>query len=197
MAMSSRERYISIAVLVAASAFAIDRLFLSPYLERRKALAEEMTNRDRTLGDAQQMLQRERQLRQIMRGMGGSLRADASAVEGQLLHLLHEWQQQAGVGGASFQRVHALEAHGFTHLKYNISAAGSMPAIAMLVYRVETAPIPLRVDDIHVTPKRETGDELQVQLVISTLGRTSTGGNPLEREPAPGVALLRETGGTP
>jgi hypothetical protein len=197
MAMSSRERYISVAVLVAASAFAIDRLFLTPYLERRKALTEEIANRDRSLGEAQQVLGRERQLRLIIRGMGGSLRADASAVEGQLLHLLHEWEQQAGVGGASFQRVHALEAHGFTHLKFNISATGSMPAIAMLVYRVETAPIPLRVDDLHVAPKRDAGDELQVQLVISTLGRTGAGGAPVEREPAPGVALLPAAGGTP
>ena len=195
MAMSTRERYISIAVLVAASAFAIDRLLLTPYLERRKALAEEIANHDRSLEDAQQVLQRERQLRLIIRAMGGSLRADASAVEGQLLHLLHEWQQQAGVGGASFQRVHALEAHGFTHLKFQISAAGSMPAVAMLVYRIETAPIPLRVDDLHVTPKREGGEELQVQLVVSTLGRTSAA--PPEREPPPGVALLPSTGGTP
>ena len=195
MAMSSRERYITLAVLVAAGLFAIDQLMLSPYLERRKTLAEEMTQRDQSLNDAQQVLGRERQLRSIIKGMGTSLRADSSTVEGQLLHLLYEWQQQAGVAGASFQRVHAIEAHGFTHLKFQISAGGSMPAIAMLVYRVETAPIPLRVDDLHITPKKEGGDDLQVQLVISTLGRTTL--TPVERTPTPGVALLQGTGGLP
>ena len=195
MAMSSRERYISLALLVAAGLFAVDRLVLSPYLERRNALADEMTQRNQSLDDAHQVLGRERQLRQIIKGMGASLRSDSSTVEGQLLHLLYEWQQQAGVSGASFQRVLSIEAHGFTHLKFQISAGGSMPAIAMLVYRVETAPIPLRVDDLHVTPKKEGGDDLQVQLVISTLGRTSL--TPVERTPAPGVALLQGMGGMP
>jgi hypothetical protein len=195
MAMSSRERYISFAVLVAAGLFAVDRLMLSPYLERRRTLADEMTQRDQSLNEAQQVLGRERQLRQIIKGMGASLRSDSSTVEGQLLHLLYEWQQQAGVGGASFQRIHAIEAHGFTHLKFQISAGGSMPAIAMLVYRVETAPIPLRVDDLHVTPRKEGGDDLQVQLTLSTLGRTSVA--PIERMPTPGVALLQGTGGVP
>jgi hypothetical protein len=195
MAMTSRERYISLAVLVAAGLFVVDRLILSPYLERRRTLADEMTQRDQSLNEAQQVLGRERQLRLIIKGMGASLRSDSSTVEGQLLHLLYDWQQQAGVAGASFQRVHAIEAHGFTHLKYQISAGGSMPAIAMLVYRVETAPIPLRVDDLHVTPKKEGGDDLQVQLVISTLGRT--GLTPVDRTPTPGVALLQGTGGLP
>jgi hypothetical protein len=196
MALSSRERYISVAVLLASGIFAMDRLGFSPYLERRRALVEDMETRNKQMTDAQQLLQRERELRQLLTGMGGSLKADASAVEGQLLHLLHEWQQQAGVGGASFQRVLALEAHGFTHLKFHISAAGPMPAIAMLVYRVETAPIPLRVDDLHVTPKREGGDELQVQLTVSTLGRKPNAG-PQERGASRGVALLDSAGGRP
>jgi hypothetical protein len=71
-----------------------------------------------------------------------------------------------------------------------------MPAIAMLVYRVETAPIPLRVDDLHVTPKREGGDELQVQLTVSTLGRKPNAG-PQERGASRGVALLQGGGGRP
>jgi hypothetical protein len=171
MALSSRERYISLAALAVGSIFALDRLGLSPYIEKRKALAEQIEQRQHEMDAANQLLQREQRLRHILTGMGQTLRSDASSVEGQLLHLLHQWQEESGVAGASFQRVFTLEEHGFTHLRFQVSATGSMAAVAMLIYRVETAPIPLRVDDVHLLPKTGNGDELQMQISVSALGR--------------------------
>ena len=196
MALSRRERTITVAALAVGSILALDRLGLSPYLERRQALADQIAQRTQDMNDARQLLQREQRLRQILTGMGQTLRLEASAVEGQLLHLLHQWQEESGVGGASFQRVYTVEEHGFTHLRFQISATGSIGAVAMLVYRVETAPIPLRVDDVHLLPKRENGEELQIQLSVSALGRKKTVNLP-ERNVTAGVAVTAGLGGAP
>jgi hypothetical protein len=196
MALSSRERYISVAVLSLGSLFALDRLGLTPYLERRQALAEQLDLRTQEMNDAQQLLLREQRLRGILSGMGQTLRSDASTVESELLHLVHQWQQESGVGGASFQRVYTVEEHGFTHLRFQISATGSIAAVAMLIYRVETAPIPLRVDDFHLVPKRDNGEELQVQLSISSLGRKKRVDLPERNVPAR-VAVTASIGGAP
>jgi len=196
MALSSRERYISVAVLALGSLFALDRLGLTPYLERRQALAEQLDLRTQEMNDAQQLLLREQRLRGILSGMGQTLRSDASTVESDLLHLVHQWQQESGVGGASFQRVYTVEEHGFTHLRFQISATGSIAAVAMLIYRVETAPIPLRVDDFHLVPKRDNGEELQVQLSISSLGRKKRVDLPERSVPAR-VAVTASIGGAP
>jgi hypothetical protein len=188
MALSSRERYITVAALAVGSIFALDRLGLSPYLEKRKSLADQIEARRHDLEGAKQLLLREQRLRQILAGMGQTLRSDASSVEGALLHLLHQWQVESGVREASFQRVYTVEEHGFTHLRFQVSATGTMGAVAMLVYRVETASIPLRVDDVHLLPKSGNGDELQIQLSVSALGRKKTINVP-ERSVTAGVAV--------
>jgi hypothetical protein len=185
MALSKREKSISVVVLVAAGIFTIDRLALEPYLERRTALMDQAQAKALTLTEAQTVLKRETQLRRLLAGMGASVESDPSAAEDQFLHLLHEWEQQAGVGKASFHRVHMIELQGFTHLRYHVSAVGPMGAVASLLYRMETSPIPLRVDDLQMTPKREGGEELQMQMVVSTLCRKVTPAKP-ERATAMG-----------
>jgi len=191
MALTSRERYITIAVLVAAGIFALDRLALSPYVARRAELTEQLAIKSQNVADAQALLGREQRLRSILTGMGPTLRSDASTIEGELLHLLQGWQQKAGLGNASFQRVQAMNERGFMHLRFHVAAVGSLPSVAMLLYEVERSPIPLRVDDVQVTPKRESGDELQVQITVSTLGRQTDGSAPpAVRGGTRGVAAL-------
>ena len=180
MALSQRERYLSVAFLFAGAAFTLDAVALRPYLDHRKALIEKHQARTQALAEARNTIGKERQLRRMLAGMGQFVAADVSAAEGQFLHLLHGWEKEAGVGKASFQRVRANELNGFTHLTFHVTATGRMPAVAMLLYRVETAPIPLRVEDVQLSPKKEGGEELQVQIVVSTLCRKGEAPKPPE-----------------
>lgn len=193
MAMSNRERYLSIAVLLAGGAFVVDAVALGPYLAHRTALLEQHQARQKDLAAARQTVGRERQLRRMLAGMGQFVAADSSGAEGQFLQLLHGWEKEAGVGKASFQRLRAAELEGFTHLTFHVTATGSMPAVSALIYRVETAPIPLRVDDVRIAPRKEGGDELQVQLIVSALCRK--GELPKPHPPRQQVAL--DSGGGP
>jgi hypothetical protein len=73
-----------------------------------------------------------------------------------------------------------IEEHGLIHLTYHVAAEGNTAAVAMLLYRIETAAIPIRIDDLQVTVKGEGGDNLQVHLNISSLCKSpnSPGPNP-------------------
>jgi hypothetical protein len=199
MTLSKRERQISVVVLVAAALLVLDQLALSPYLDRRRALMDEASARADELTDVTRVMKREQQLRRIlvemgtaMAGRAGGQQADPSQAEGRFLMLLDEWEKQAGVARASFQRLRSVEAYGFTRLTFQVSATGRMPAIAGLIYRVETAPIPLHVDQLQIMLSGGSGEELQVQFTVSALCRTSPGGG--GRPDAPqrrgGVALL-------
>jgi len=170
MALSNRERYISFACALAAALLAVDRLVLTRYLDERAELVEMRQHKLKEVSDAELLLSRERRLRTILAKMGPSIESDASATEVRLLHLVHDWEQQAGVTNAAFHRVRAADESGFTHLSFHISAGGGMLPVASLLYAVETAGIPLRIDDLHVAPKRD-GNELQVQINLSTLCR--------------------------
>ena len=205
MTLSKRERQISVVVLVAAALLVLDQLALTPYLDRRRALVDEASSRADELADVTRLMKKEQRLRRLLVDMGAAMaggtsgqQPDPSQAEGRFLTLLDEWEKQAGVAKASFQRLRSVEAYGFTRLTFQVSATGRMPAIAGLVYRVETAPIPLHVDQMQVMLSGPTGDELQVQFTVSALCRTSPGGGGGRPEAPPrrgGVALLDAGGG--
>jgi hypothetical protein len=171
MAMSKRERYIFFAVAAAVSIFVLDRLILTPYADRRRELVQFRQENQNKLADVKQVLGREQRLRKLLVGMGGSVRSDPSQAEGQVMHLLSDWERQAGVAKASFQRVRSVERYGYTHLTFHVSATGRIVPIATLLYLVETASVPMRIDELEVLPRGEGGEELQVQFSVSTLCR--------------------------
>jgi hypothetical protein len=171
MTMSKRERYVFVAVAAAVLLFVIDQLVLTPYLERRQALVELRQARQKQLDEVRHVLGREQRLRRLLVAMSGQVRSDPSQAEDQILHLLHDFEGKAGVSKASFQRLRSIERYGYTHMTFHVSASGRMQPIAALVYLVETAPVPLRIDEMEVLPKGEGGEDLQVQFTVSTLCR--------------------------
>ena len=202
MALSKRERQISVVVLVAAGLFVADRVALTPYLERRRALTEEAAAKADELAGMARTIKEEGKIRRsliAMAGADGARPGDASEAEGRFLTLLHDWERQAGVAKASFQRLQSAEAYGFTRLTFQVSAAGRMPAIAGLMYRIETAAIPLRIDQMQIMLSGESGEELQVQFKVSTLCRTAAGGGGGRPDVAPrrggGLAVIDDRGG--
>jgi len=180
MVLSKRERYISVAVMAAAAALMLDALLLSPYLDWRSSLVARCKSQAAALDKANSTLQKEKQLRRTLAGIDASMTSDSSAAEGQLHHLMHDWEQQAAVTNASFERVRTTEEHGFVRLTYHVSAEGNTAAVAMLLYRIETAAIPIRIDDVELSTKADNGDDLKMNLSISSLCR----GQNLPRPPA-------------
>lgn len=195
MAISTRERYISFACVLAGAILAVDQLAWTPYLEHRSELLEQRQNKLKEVTEARILLGREKHLRALLAKMGPSLESDASATEVRIFHLVHDWEQQSGVNNLSFHRVRAVDEAGFSHLTFHVSAGGGMASVASLIYAVETAQIPLRIDDLHVTPRRD-GTELLVQMNVSTLCRKNdpdSGRNPKSTE----TALLETPGARP
>lgn len=194
MTISHREKYFTIALLIACSIFALDRLAIEPYLDRRAALLQQRQDTSDRLVEARQVLRDQRRLAKEMAGMQPFFRLDPSTAEGQLLRLLQESEQASGVSGASFQRVGIVDEHGFTRLSYHATVLGKMTAVAGFLYKVETSSLPLRMDEVQVGPKQDNGDELQVHLTVSTLCRAKSKQLP-HPQPAVDVALSDDKGG--
>lgn len=194
MTISKREKVYTIAVLAACGAFVLDRLAVSPYMARRDELVLNQQSMQTNLAEAHQTLRDERRLKKELAAMEGFFKLDPSDAEGRLLALLQQSDESSGVSGASFQRVGIVQDHGFTRLTYQATVIGKMPAVAAFLYRIETASIPIRVDDVLVSPKQETGDDLQVHFSVSTLSRGKESPRP-PPESGPDLALLDDTGG--
>ena len=169
MALSQRERYISFVLMAAGALFTLDKLMLEPYLERRAELVQQLQVKQREQREADLLLHRADRLQMTMARMQNALKEDSSDAEGNILHLMREWEKQADLKNASFLRLRSATEHGFQRLTFHITGTGTIRGVATLMYRVETCGVPLRVDEIHVAPKNETGAELQVQVNVSTL----------------------------
>jgi hypothetical protein len=171
MMMSQRERLILFALALVAGLLVADRLAFSPYMEWRTDMITRRDAERRQLLDDRALLDRERRLRGMLTRMGGANATDTAAVEGKVLNLTHDWAQQAGLGIGSFHRVRLSDSREFSTIAFQVSATGSMAGIAKLLYAVESAPIPLRVEDVQLNPRGDSGEELTIQMLVSTLYR--------------------------
>ncbi|HUB26692.1 MAG TPA: hypothetical protein VL992_14800 [Tepidisphaeraceae bacterium] len=157
--------------LIIAAAILLLGLALSAFLDQRNDLIDLRAIKFHQLDQAQATLQQEAELKQFMAGAGAVQTADSTSVERRFLHLVRQWEQQTGVSNPSFQRVAAASEHGFTRLTYQISASGSLGAVAGLLYRAETSPIPLRIDSALVRPARDQSGNVVIQMSVSALCR--------------------------
>lgn len=171
MALSTRERYMAVAVTAALGLWAFDRLALSPYLARRDEVNRKQGEVAAQLGKADTVLHRRDALRAEWDKLGAAgVRADPSEAERQMMHALQQWAQECGVGGLSLKPERSNQPHGFVQVSVHANGTGPMQAVAGLLWKVESATsMPVRVGDLQLSPLKEGGGELQIQLEVSTL----------------------------
>lgn len=186
MGRVSRERMLVNILIAVGTAFIVDQSVLRPYLDERDAQVAQRDAGFRAVELGKLTLQQEKDLRHFLSGEGASMLSDSAAVEGQVLHLVHDWEQQTGISNLSFQRTTAIQEHGFTRLTFNVTANGAIGPIAGLIYRVESSPVPLRIENTSIHPRSGAGEELQVNLSISALCQGKT-------QPPPATAPSDET----
>ena len=121
---SNREQYVWTLVALAVCAFILDRLVVGPYIEHRASLVTRRDEAAHDLAEGHRILDQEKRLRRTLEHMGDSIKLTPSEVEGQLLHRVQDWKQQAGVASASFQRVRSIDERGFTHMTFQVSGGG-------------------------------------------------------------------------
>ena len=50
-----------------------------------------------------------------------------------------------------------------------------MSGVASMIHKIETAPIPLRIDSLRVTSAGDSGEELRLDTNLSTLCQSAAG----------------------
>jgi hypothetical protein len=184
MGRINNERLLVNILIVIGVGFILDQAVLNPWLDSRDALMAQRETGRQALELGKLTLQQEKDLRQFLAGDGASMMSDSATVEGQLLHLVHDWGQQTSITNLSFLRTMALEEHGFTRLTFSITANGALPPLAGLIYRVETSPIPLRIESTVIHQHPGGGDELQLNLTVSALCHAKSDSSPVQQAPA-------------
>ena len=171
MAWSNRERYMGIAVAAAVGLFALDRVVLTPYTDERNRLATDYASASQKLAEDRHVLQKQKQARRDWAELQSTgLQTDPSEMERQMQHWLHLWAQESGLGNLSLRTDRTAAPHGgFVQVTVHAAGTGPMAAVGKLLWRMEAAPVPVRVNDVQINPAKEGTDQLQLQLNVSAL----------------------------
>lgn len=170
MNLSQRERYIAMGVIAAILLMGLNHFVIDPYFTERSALVKSEEDLHKQLNEANQLFTRQRRLRKIWTEMqAGGLKVDPSLAESQTYQALLEWARSANVGLPVVKSDRQSQEGNFQVISFSVTATGSMPQVSRLLWALETASIPVRVNEVQVTPVKEGTDALQVRISVSSL----------------------------
>jgi hypothetical protein len=171
MARSKRENLLIIGISAAVAIFLLDRYVVTPYNAARESIAKDHEIALDKRKQMRSLFQTERQLKRIWPDITASgLQAGASDVELQMFQALQGWAQQSGLANVSLRPERMNTQHGFVNVTVHVRGSGPTSAMAKLLWCIESAAMPVRVEAIQLAPVKGDGvDELQMQLTVSRL----------------------------
>jgi hypothetical protein len=183
---NKRELAIAAIALGAVVLFALDYFAVSPFLDYRadvRARLELVTQQHK---QAQQLFADARAAEKLWQGfLARGLKTTASEAESQTLNAVRDWAQESGMGLSSVKPEHLAQddKDQLQQIGFHAMGAGPMAALARMLWRLESAPIPLRVNSVQVASRKDATDDLAVQLSIATACYNPEAGKP--RKPVP------------
>ena len=174
MVLSRRERYVligTVIVVVAVVALVLDRFVLTSVppeglseTEAQKPDAPSEANQAETLlANRRQMAPKWREM--LKSGMKG----DPAAAESQVLHAIRDWAEASGLTMSLIKPDRLTEKTRLPEIAFQAAGTGTMDSVRGLLWRIQTASIPIKVTELQLTARKEGTDDLTVQLRLSTV----------------------------
>ncbi len=170
MTLSKREKNIAIGLGAVVLLVIVYESVLSPYFDRVDEIDKQTLSAVNQQNDINMLFERRKKLKTVWTEITkGGLKSNASDAASQLQHAIIDWETASGVTETAFKPERTSEADQFSVLSYHLTESGSTWAIANLLLKFENATIPVRVNDVQITPQKEGTDDLLLQLSVSTL----------------------------
>ena len=176
MNLNARERKIAIGVLVTVVLMALYYLAYQPYSAEHAQVLSDQDDITTKLNHADLIKRREKKLRPVWADMQkGGLNVDPAQAERQTLEALNVWARDAGFALVTYKPEKTTPDGIFEVVGITASGTGSMPQVARMLASIEMAGIPVRVNDLSITPQKEGTDNLTVRFGLSALCQPPAG----------------------
>ena len=170
MILSKRERYIAIAATTSVALLALNYYVLTPLLEHRSQLQAEIQQELEAQTRANKLVRSQHTMSQRWAEMEkAGLKKDGSAAETQVLHAVRDWAASARLNLVSVKPEKTEPEKAFQRITVRVSATGTLETIGQFIWRIQTAPTPVKISDVQISSRKEGVDDLNVQLGISTI----------------------------
>ena len=169
MAFTKREKAV-IAAAVAALCFLALFYGLTQLLNERAAVKDNEARLVAKLAKARGLFERRRLLGpKWNRMLAGGMKPDPAEAESQLLRSLRDWSVEVGVKLSSLRPERLAEKSELPEIIVHAAGTGSMDAVSRLLWRIETARIPVKVRMFQLGSRKAGTDDLALHLRVSTL----------------------------
>jgi Tfp pilus assembly protein PilO len=170
MEPNRRKRILVLAAIVCVAAVAGDRLLLSPLQNLWTARSERIAELEKSLSKGRLLVDREQAMKERWQDMKRrSLPADMSVAEDQMLKSVGRWARNSRLGVTSLKPRWTDDEDDFKKLEFRAAAQGGMESIARFLYELETDPLPLKVEDMEIAARDESGSALALAVRFTGL----------------------------
>jgi hypothetical protein len=169
--LSNRERTVGILTAAVLGILALDRLALTPMMERKQDLEVKTQNVRDDLARVSDLFQKRRAMGQTWREMvAGGLKTEASEAESQALQALEGWAREARLNVTMLKQEGTEKQKPYQVITFRASGTGTMDSVSRFLYKVQQSKMPLRIEDMTITSRKEgSTDDLTVTLGVSTI----------------------------
>ncbi|MDP8243368.1 MAG: hypothetical protein P9L94_04745 [Candidatus Hinthialibacter antarcticus] len=170
MNSENRQRTLVIAAILCFALFAGDKLIASPLIAYWQETAEDVAALRQSLAEGELLLSREGSLRNRWHIMQrDALPADKPQAESLVLQAVDHWVNESGVNILSFKPQWKDQDDTYFTLECRASLQGPIRSITHFLHQLESDPLSLKVEDIDLIARDETGNELTLTVVFSGL----------------------------
>ena len=189
MVLSKRERQIAITVGGLLGVLLVYSYVIQPFFDQYADTKNKQEAARKTLRNNHTLFNYQRDLKPAWTDMSTNLTVNDTDAQSQAYSDVYKWGQSAGVTVSAIKPDRVTTENKFVVSSFHVTASGHMASITRFVWALESAPVPMRVHEVQLKPKKEGTDDLEVQLSVSTLSLPATaapadGGTPPAAKPA-------------
>lgn len=161
---------IAIGVGAAVAIYVADNYGIEPYVKAREDSRKTIATLTAKFDNNDKLLRKQRRMEKEWNDMlQRGLKSDPAEAEQQILQSVRQWAIDAGLAITSLKPDRVVRTDKTQLVKLNATGTGSMASAAKLLWSIETAQIPLKVDELQLNSRKEGTDDLAMTLSVSTL----------------------------
>ena len=167
--LSKRERIMAITAVVVVGFLVLNKFLIGPVAGKLQQLETQKDQLLLELSEAQNLFRKRQALERGWKtALSNGLRNEVEA-ESKVGRALNEWSQEARLTLSSVKPDRVASDKGLKEMTFVVVGTGTLDAVARFLWKIETAPLPIKVKDMQFGSSNESGQSMSVQLRLSAL----------------------------
>ena len=170
MNLKQREQLLALAAIFCLVALLGDKLVVSPLLTAWEKRSARIIQLNSSLSEGHSLVAREEVLTEMWDNMKQrSLPTEVSAAENQVFKSVSRWTRDSRLSMTSLKPRWTQDEDEFRMVEFRATAQGSMASITRFLYELECDPLPLRVEEIEISARDDSGNKLTLDVRFTGL----------------------------